>query len=74
MVANAGIEVMHSQGRGTNGHIAIGTYNVERAVAYLQTMGLTVEEGSQAYDAKGKMKVCYFKEAIGGFAIHLLKY
>lgn len=67
------IELMHKPFYGTKGHLAFRCIDLERTVYYLSKFGFTVKEESVKYDAKGKMKVCYFNEEIGGFAIHLVK-
>ncbi|MBO8437197.1 MAG: keto-hydroxyglutarate-aldolase/keto-deoxy-phosphogluconate aldolase, partial [Spirochaetes bacterium] len=43
------------------------------AIYFLKDKGFTVNEETVARDAKGKIKVCYLNEEIGGFAIHLVK-
>lgn len=66
------IEVMKTPFKGTNGHIAIRTNYIERAVNYLSTvLGVEFEEPKK--DEKGKYKAIYLKEEVGGFAIHLLQ-
>lgn len=70
---NTEIEIMFSQGRGTHGHVGFKCFDVERSIAYLAQFGLTPDESSFAYDAKGKLKLAYFKEQIGNFAVHLVK-
>ena len=65
------VEVMSGCGRGTHGHIAISCNEVSRAVAYLESKGIEFNYDSLEYDQKGKMKLIYCKEEIGGFAVHL---
>lgn len=67
------IEVMPKMYLGTNGHLAYKCYDLERSVYYLKSLGFTVNEETVKTDAKGKMKVCYLNEEVGGFAIHLVK-
>ena len=67
------IEVMKSPFYGAKGHLAFKCPDLERTASYLGKKGFTVKEESVKYDAKGKMKVCYFNEEVGGFAIHLVK-
>ncbi len=69
--AGSAVEVMKSKGRGTNGHIAIGTNNVDRAVYHLGKQGVKFDETSFSYDADNHLKVAYLAEEFGGFAIHL---
>ncbi len=66
-------EVMHGNGRGTHGHIAIGTYNVEKAVEYLKDKGVTFDDSTTKYDDNGKMKFIYLNDEICGFAVHLIR-
>ena len=70
---NKEIEVMKKNYLGKNGHLAFRCYDLERTAYFLKNKGFTVNEDTVAYDAKGKMKVCYLNEEIGGFAIHLVK-
>lgn len=58
--------------RGTNGHIAIGANNVDRAVYHLSRQGVEFIEESRVSDYKGT-KAIYLKGEIGGFAIHLVR-
>lgn len=67
------IEVMKHQGRGTCGHIGFRVNDVQRTMAYLQTIGFTVDGTSIQNDAKGKLKNFYVNEQIGGFAVHFLQ-
>jgi len=70
--AGAAVEVMKTPFKGTNGHIAIQTNYIERAVNYMSTvLGVEFEEPKK--DEKGKYKAIYLKEEVGGFAIHLLQ-
>ena len=71
----AGIEVeaMKKIGRGTNGHIAIGTNSVARAKNYLESVkGAKFIEDS-AVVKNGKLTAIYLEDEIGGFAIHLVQ-
>ena len=66
------IEALKAPFKGTQGHIAIRTNYIERAVNYMSTvLGVEFEEPTK--DEKGKYKAIYFKEEIGGFAVHLLQ-
>ena len=70
---NTDIEVMFSKGRGAMGHVGFKCFDVERSLQYLAQFGYTPDETSFAYDAKGKLKVAYVQQEIGGFAVHLVK-
>ncbi len=70
--SGAAVEVMKTPFKGKNGHIAIRTNYIERAVNYMSTvLGVEFEEPKK--DDKGKYKAIYLKEEVGGFAIHLLQ-
>ena len=64
---------MKKPGRGANGHIAIGTNSVDRAVYHLGRQGVEFIEDSRVVDAKGKAKAIYLKQELSGFAIHLVQ-
>lgn len=67
------VEVMNEdKKKGTHGHIAVGVNNVDRAKRYFEAQGYEFDEDSATYDEKGNMKFIYFKDEIGGFAIHLV--
>jgi 2-dehydro-3-deoxyphosphogluconate aldolase/(4S)-4-hydroxy-2-oxoglutarate aldolase len=67
------IEIMKGSGRGTHGHIAIGTNDLLKAKQYLEFMGLEFDEDSKKYDETGAIIVIYLKQEIAGFAMHLLQ-
>ncbi|MDR1926843.1 MAG: bifunctional 4-hydroxy-2-oxoglutarate aldolase/2-dehydro-3-deoxy-phosphogluconate aldolase [Endomicrobium sp.] len=71
--ASIGIEVMKKQFLGKNGHIAIRTNNVTRAVYYLKKAGVIFNEETASYDAVGNLYSVYLKEEIGNFAVHLIQ-
>jgi len=68
-----GIEVMKSPYLGKNGHIAIGTNSVVRGRAFFERQGVEFNSESAKTDAKGNLIAVYFKEEIGGFAVHLVQ-
>ena len=68
------VEVMsEAKKKGTHGHIGVSTNNVDRAKRYYESLGYEFDESTADYDDKGNLKLIYFKEEIGGFAIHLVK-
>lgn len=69
--AGEAVEVMKSPYLGQKGHIAINTNSVDRAVAYLNEMGISFNENTRKTSPDGKIKAIYLTEEIGGFAIHL---
>lgn len=68
----SGMEIMKEPYLGQNGHIALQTNNVARAVAYLQKKGFAVDEKTAKYRNQQLIAV-YLKQDFGGFAIHLLQ-
>ena len=72
--ASTYMEMMKSPFKGDNGHIAIATNSVKRAVYQLKMRGFEPDESSFKYDkATGEMNVAYLKDQFGGFAVHLVK-
>jgi len=67
------VECMKQPYLGRNGHIAIGTNNVERAIYHLGRQGVAFNEASRKTDAAGNTTAIYLKDEIGGFAVHLVK-
>ena len=72
--AGTALEVMKEPYIGKNGHIAIRTNYIDRAVNYLENV-LKVEfnESTAKRDEKGRLKAIYIKEEIGGFGVHLVQ-
>ena len=71
-VGNKEFEIMKKPGRGTNGHIAIGCNNVDRAIYHLSQRGVKFDLDSKVVK-NGKTIACYFADEIGGFAFHLVQ-
>lgn len=71
--AGTAVEVMKSPGLGSNGHIAIQTNYIHRAIHFLESQGYTFNPDSAKYNAKGEMTALYLNEEIGGFAVHVLQ-
>ncbi len=71
--AGKGFEVNKSQGLGTNGHVAIATNSITRAIAWLERNGIAVAMDTAKEDSGGNLVAVYLKEETGGFAIHLLQ-
>ncbi|MGI5965852.1 MULTISPECIES: bifunctional 4-hydroxy-2-oxoglutarate aldolase/2-dehydro-3-deoxy-phosphogluconate aldolase [Anaerotruncus] len=67
------VEVMKTPYLGKNGHIAIATNHISRAVAYLESRGFAFDESTAKKDAKGNLAAIYFKNEIAGFAVHLVQ-
>ncbi len=66
-------EVMKSPYLGKNGHIAIGTNYINRAIAYMEMLGVEFDPETAKKDAKGNLKAIYAKGEVAGFAIHLVQ-
>lgn len=58
---------------GEDGHIAIGTRSIERALAYLRARKIDINEATKVLADNGSLKAVYLREEICGFAIHLLQ-
>lgn len=71
--AGSAIEVMKAPYLGKNGHIAIGTNYIERAVYHLEKRGVEFDKETEKRDAKGNLKAIYIKGEFGGFAVHLVQ-
>ncbi|WP_167956743.1 bifunctional 4-hydroxy-2-oxoglutarate aldolase/2-dehydro-3-deoxy-phosphogluconate aldolase [Anaerosporobacter faecicola] len=71
--AGSAIEVMKTPYLGANGHIAIKTNYIDRAIAYLERNGAKVNMETAKYNDKNKMVAVYLADEVGGFAIHLLQ-
>ena len=44
-----------------------------RADALLEKMGIEFNEETAKYDAKGNLTICYLKDEVCGFALHIVK-
>ena len=71
-VGNKEFEIMKKVGRGTNGHIAIGCNNVDRAIYHLSQRGVKFDLDSKNVK-NGKTVACYMADEIAGFAFHLVQ-
>lgn len=71
--AGSAVECMKSPYLGKNGHIAIGTNSIDRAVYHLGLEGVEFDESTRKADAKGNTRAIYLKDEFGGFAIHLMQ-
>ena len=69
--ASNGVEVMKTMFKGANGHIAIRTNKMIPAIAEMERRGYELDMDS--VKDKNNIKAVYFKNEIGGFAVHLLQ-
>jgi len=65
-------ELMKEPGRGRDGHIAIGTNSIPRAMAFLTRKGLEIDN-TWKIEKNGVLKAIFLKGDIGGFAVHLFQ-
>lgn len=65
------VEVIKGKFLGTSGHIAVLTNDIDRAVSYFTRRGIDFNMETANRDGNGKLVTIYFKDEIGGFAIHL---
>ena len=65
--AGGAVECMKAPYLGRNGHIAIATNSLDRAIYHLGRQGIEFDETTR------KPKAIYLKGEVGGFAIHLLQ-
>lgn len=65
--AGSAVECMKTPYLGRNGHIAIATNNLDRAIYHLGRQGVEFDESTH------KPKAIYLKGEVGGFAIHLVQ-
>ena len=65
--AGGAVECMKAPYLGENGHIAIATNNLDRAIYHLSRQGVEFDESTR------KPKAIYLKGEVGGFALHLVQ-
>ena len=68
-----GLEIMKAPYLGKYGHIAIATNSVLRGKAFFERQGIEFNSESAKTGANGNLLAIYFKEEIGGFAVHLVQ-
>jgi 2-dehydro-3-deoxyphosphogluconate aldolase/(4S)-4-hydroxy-2-oxoglutarate aldolase len=67
------VEVMKKQLFGKNGHIAVRTNSVKRAMHYLQKVGVAFNDETASHDETGNLRAIYLKDEIGNFSVHLIQ-
>lgn len=70
--AGSEIEVVKGRGMGINGHIAVKTNSIDRAVHYLSKKGYSIKAETVKYK-NGLKTAVYLEQEAGGFAIHLMQ-
>ena len=73
MFVGTAFEVMKTPYLGAKGHIAIGTNYMNRAIAYMENLGVEFDYDTVKMNDKGGIKAIYMKEEIAGYAIHLVQ-
>jgi 2-dehydro-3-deoxyphosphogluconate aldolase/(4S)-4-hydroxy-2-oxoglutarate aldolase len=71
--AGTGIELLKSPYLGSNGHLAIKTNFINRAVFHLNLRGFEFDMSTAKYDEKENLKTIYMNNVYGGFALHLIQ-
>lgn len=68
------VEIMNNEkAKGRHGHIGLYCKDIDLAKKYYELLGYHFDDASATFDDEGKMKFIYFKDEIGGFAIHFVK-
>lgn len=70
--AGSFVELMKQPYLGKNGHIAIATNSIKRALHQLKNIGILPDMETAKYDGD-RITVVYLQGEIGGFAVHLLE-
>jgi 2-dehydro-3-deoxyphosphogluconate aldolase/(4S)-4-hydroxy-2-oxoglutarate aldolase len=71
--AGTGLELLKSPYLGVNGHIAIKTNSIQRAIFHLNQRGFEFDMSTAKYDENENLKTIYLKNEYGGFALHLIQ-
>lgn len=66
-------ECMHNYNLGKVGHIGFSTNSIKRAMAYLESKGIELDEKGIKRNEKGEITCVYLKENIAGFALHIVQ-
>ena len=66
-------ESIRPGGPGTRGHIAFRTYHLGRAIAYLESKGITFDNPYARYDAAGNLSAVISDEEIAGMSLMLIQ-
>lgn len=71
--AGTGLELLKTTYLGVNGHIAIKTNYMNRAIFHLNLRGFEFDMNTAKYDEKENLKSIFFKNEYGGFALHIIQ-
>ncbi len=66
-------EAVRPGGPGLHGHMAVKTYHLGRAMAYLQTKGLTFDNPHARFDKEGRMQKVFCDQEVGGMTLLLVQ-
>lgn len=64
-------ELKKNCARGTYGHVALQTEDVEATIEYLAKKGIGIQEDTIRRDQEGRIKFVFLDLEISGFAFHL---
>jgi len=67
------VEIMKGCGRGSRGHIAFSTADMDGAIAWLRARGIAFHEETAVRNEQGKYGAVYIQPEICGFTIHLVE-
>ena len=67
------VEIMKGCGRGSRGHIAFSTADMDGAIAWLRARGIAFHEETAKRNAEGNYGAVYIQPEICGFTIHLVE-
>ncbi|MDF2543932.1 MAG: hypothetical protein K0S47_3650 [Herbinix sp.] len=71
--AGTGLELLKSPYLGANGHIAIKTNYINRAIFHMNLRGFDFDMSTAKCDENGNLKTIYLQNEYGGFALHLIQ-
>ena len=67
------VEIMKGCGRGSRGHIAFSTADMDGAIEWLRAKGIAFHEETVKRNAEGNYGAVYIQSEICGFTIHLVE-
>ena len=71
-LVGSGLEVTKSRFPGSNGHIAVSTNDIYRAIDYLKRKGVSILPETEK-DRGGTLRAVHVGKEVSGFAIHLVQ-
>lgn len=67
------VEIMKGCGRGSRGHIAFSTADMDGAIAWLRARGIGFHEETAERNEDGSYGAVYIRPEVCGFTIHLVE-